>query len=261
MKSEKSLPAGCSALTSACMLECCRKMHLCADGPDSKHDKWAHTGGKVVGWCLDQVQVHVDDEVESEPAIVHADGGENDRTCSVGCIPSKASSAGDPERMRIRADSKGDSARVKVMPRGILKLAAPDAAGSCARDAKVHQAPGATQPTITASPMKIQQQCDRAGADEDAQRRRGAAAAGVAKPCFEFAQTGHCRRGGLVLLPVCYATCNVPRIHAQSSPWAQAFSVARVCNSHTHTCTRTHTHMHGLIFIHSRRLSISTRIA
>ena len=116
--------------------------------------------GKILGWSEDQVQVIVDDDENDDSD--DGEGGQNSRDDIGRAIDSSTTSS-------ISA-ATAEKKVSKIIPKGILKSAA------AAQAAK--------------SPRPTQEVSSSGGSSS-----RPA----PGKPCFEYSQTGKCRRGGICM--------------------------------------------------------------
>jgi hypothetical protein len=117
----------------------------------------AKGNGKILGWSEDQVQVIVDDDNENDDSD-DGEGGQNSRD-DIG----RASDSSTTSSISAAIAEKKVS---KIIPKGILKSAAAAQA---------------------AKPLRPTQEVSNSGGSGKA----------PGKPCFEYSQTGKCRRGGI----------------------------------------------------------------
>ena len=190
-----------------------RKMGLCVDKGMKAAGANAAPGrfkGKRLGWSPDQVQV-IDDDCDEDCVVVVEDAlGE--------CEPS----ANDAPGPHIRAPPPRETEVPKLVPKGILKR---PRSGSGPREVggDKEKPPPATARAPLPPPAS-------ALPSSSASARPTAA---LHKPCFEFAQTGQCRRGGVApCVRVCVRAC----VHA--------------CE---HVCVRARACMHACVRVPLRR--------
>ena len=169
-----------------------RKMGLCASKNAKNANSKPKGSGKVLGWSPDQVQVIVDDDddEDEEPTIVGSDVQCGDDAQSA---PVTTASAVSPGLHKSVAPSEKKERR-----KGILKSPSSAlAAASCASMATAH---------VPESDALLESEAQLTpGADSSANRQvkvggvplaHAESRGGGGKPCFEFSQTGKCRRGG-----------------------------------------------------------------
>jgi hypothetical protein len=162
-----------------------RKMGLCSPtgGACSPTGGVAKGGRKRLGWSPAEVQL-IEDDADEEAVIVDVEG-----TClaaaAIRSLAAASTSAQSPVAPSASDRPRGDKT-LPMPPKGILKTPSAGTAASqpLAKPAALLPAGSARaeEPRVPA----------RGGRGADGGRNGGG---GGGKPCFEFAQTGNCRRG------------------------------------------------------------------